>query len=84
MSAAEVDDIFYRSQKMQRLVIAVDFEYRVIFDEIEAKIARIFVTLDVIAVYTDMWMFFVKSDELNLRVLSILWSTFEHTLNLIR
>ena len=69
---------------MQRLVIAVDFEYRVIFDEIEAKVARIFVTLDVIAVYTDMWMFFVKSDELNLRVLSILWSTFEHTLNLIR
>ena len=40
----------------------VDLKYRVIFDKIEAKIARIFATFDVIAVYMNMWIFLVKND----------------------
>lgn len=59
---AESDGVFYGPQRIQRLVTAVDFKYRVIFDEIEAKVACMLVTTDVIAVHMDMWMFLVKND----------------------
>lgn len=61
-------------------MIVVDFKYNVILDEIEAKITRMLITFDVIAIHINSWMFLVRNDLLNFHVLSILWLAFEHML----
>lgn len=53
-SNIEINDIFYYSQKIQKLIIVVDFKYCAIFNEIDTKITHIIVTFDIIVVYTNM------------------------------